>query len=332
MIWTRDTFGGILMNDIGVSLNGVLIMIFTAIALRHAMARKIEVHQRWALRTFMAVSGVWFLRVIYAFLDAVPGKNSTFASLLLPNHSRATDPLSVDCPTDLIPSSGVSMIATRRPHAFTPWLLGCLALSSPGCAACATQGATSRVTDNVYHAARATVSRARADSLDEPTAAEAAMAMTMRSLPGAHDCDFNGVPDSLDVSAGRTTDLNHNGQDDVCDDDPAVRRRAWSEDWRGVASASDTSALLVRHAFGHEVWIRYTIPRGGSGARLTARAPSGAIVKTLRRGHLGSGAYDLIWDETDERGKVVHDSTTYTITLEVGRKTYTRPVFWRRNP
>jgi hypothetical protein len=74
MIWTRDTFGGILMNDIGVSLNGVLIMIFAAFALRHAVARNIAVHQRWALRTFMAVSGVWFLRVIYAFLHAVPGE------------------------------------------------------------------------------------------------------------------------------------------------------------------------------------------------------------------------------------------------------------------
>ena len=98
MIWTRDTFGGILMNDIGVSLNGVLIMIFAAIALRNAMARKIAVHRRWALRTFMAVSGVWFLRVIYSLLDAVPGETPgvaddmtgptnvviNFASYLLP--------------------------------------------------------------------------------------------------------------------------------------------------------------------------------------------------------------------------------------------------------
>jgi hypothetical protein len=98
MIWTRDTFGGILMNDIGVSLNGVLIMVFAGIALRYAKARRIEVHQRWALRTFMAVSGVWFLRVIYSFLDAVPGKTPgvaedmtgptnvviNFASYLLP--------------------------------------------------------------------------------------------------------------------------------------------------------------------------------------------------------------------------------------------------------
>jgi hypothetical protein len=73
MIWTRETFGGILMNDIGVSLNAVLIMVFAAMTLRYAMARKIAVHQRWALRTFMVVSGVWYLRVMYAFLAAIPG-------------------------------------------------------------------------------------------------------------------------------------------------------------------------------------------------------------------------------------------------------------------
>lgn len=98
MIWTRDTFGGILMNDIGVSLNGVLIMVFAAMTIRYAMARKLAVHQLWALRTFVAVSGVWFLRVIYAFLDALPGKTPgvaddmtgptnvviNFASYLLP--------------------------------------------------------------------------------------------------------------------------------------------------------------------------------------------------------------------------------------------------------
>ena len=71
MIWTRDTFGGILINDVSVSLDGILIMVFAAMALRYAMARQFEVHRRWALRTFMVMSGVWFTRVIYAFLDIV---------------------------------------------------------------------------------------------------------------------------------------------------------------------------------------------------------------------------------------------------------------------
>lgn len=60
-------------HEISVSFDAVLIMVFAAVALRYAMARKIDVHRRWALRTFMVVSGVWFTRVIYAFLGIVPG-------------------------------------------------------------------------------------------------------------------------------------------------------------------------------------------------------------------------------------------------------------------
>ena len=62
------------------------------------MARNIAVHRRWALRTFIVVSGVWFTRVIYAFLrillDSTPGSTDDmtgpanivigFASYLLP--------------------------------------------------------------------------------------------------------------------------------------------------------------------------------------------------------------------------------------------------------
>jgi Predicted membrane protein (DUF2306) len=74
MIWTRNTFGGILINKISVSIDALLIILFAGIALRQAVARKIDVHRRWALRTFMVVSGVWFTRVIYAFLNAMPGE------------------------------------------------------------------------------------------------------------------------------------------------------------------------------------------------------------------------------------------------------------------
>ena len=70
MVWTRDTFGPDIL-EIAVSINGVLIILLPA-TLRHAMARRIEAHQRWALRTFMVMSGVWFTRLIYAFLDALP--------------------------------------------------------------------------------------------------------------------------------------------------------------------------------------------------------------------------------------------------------------------
>lgn len=70
MVWTRDTFGPDSL-ELSVSLNAVLIMVFAAMTIRHAMARRLDVHQRWAMRTFMVMSGVWFLRVMYACIGVV---------------------------------------------------------------------------------------------------------------------------------------------------------------------------------------------------------------------------------------------------------------------
>jgi uncharacterized membrane protein len=62
LIWTRPLFGP-LVNNIATSLDGVLIIVFAAIALRYAIARDIRTHRRWALRLFMVASSVWFLRI-----------------------------------------------------------------------------------------------------------------------------------------------------------------------------------------------------------------------------------------------------------------------------
>ena len=40
-----------------------LIIVCACFAVRYAIARDIRNHRRWALRLFMVVSGVWFLRV-----------------------------------------------------------------------------------------------------------------------------------------------------------------------------------------------------------------------------------------------------------------------------
>jgi hypothetical protein len=64
MTWTRDQIGT-MSSHIAISINAVLIMVFALMAWRTAMARRFDVHQRWAMRTFMVVSGVWFLRVLY---------------------------------------------------------------------------------------------------------------------------------------------------------------------------------------------------------------------------------------------------------------------------
>jgi hypothetical protein len=74
MVATRDTFGPDSL-EIAVSINALLIMLFGALTLRYGVARQIDVHQRWALRTFMVMSGVWFMRIMYACLAIVTGGN-----------------------------------------------------------------------------------------------------------------------------------------------------------------------------------------------------------------------------------------------------------------
>lgn len=51
------------ISAIAILGNAVLILIFCAQAWRHAVARRIDRHRLWAMRAFMVVSGVWFLRV-----------------------------------------------------------------------------------------------------------------------------------------------------------------------------------------------------------------------------------------------------------------------------
>ena len=70
LIWTRPLFGP-LINNIATSLDGVLIIVFAAIAVRYAIARDLSAHRRWALRLFMVASSVWFLRLgfkVWTFL------------------------------------------------------------------------------------------------------------------------------------------------------------------------------------------------------------------------------------------------------------------------
>ena len=54
---------GDLSQRIAVSINGILILYFAALTLRYALARKIDIHRRWALRLFLVVNGTWFFRI-----------------------------------------------------------------------------------------------------------------------------------------------------------------------------------------------------------------------------------------------------------------------------
>ncbi len=62
MVWTHGVPGGPLA-PFAISLDAVLIILFAAIAVRHAMRRQIDQHRRWAMRLFMVVSAVWFFRI-----------------------------------------------------------------------------------------------------------------------------------------------------------------------------------------------------------------------------------------------------------------------------
>lgn len=51
------------ISGAAILLDAVLILIFGGMALTRALQRRFEAHRVWAMRTFMVVSGVWFLRV-----------------------------------------------------------------------------------------------------------------------------------------------------------------------------------------------------------------------------------------------------------------------------
>ena len=51
------------VSSAAILVDGMLILIFGGLAWRQAVKRRFDQHRVWAMRTFMAVSGVWFLRV-----------------------------------------------------------------------------------------------------------------------------------------------------------------------------------------------------------------------------------------------------------------------------
>jgi uncharacterized membrane protein len=61
MTWVRGSVGD-LSQHLGQSLNGLLIMICAAMALRYAVARDFTTHRRWALRLYLVVSASLFIR------------------------------------------------------------------------------------------------------------------------------------------------------------------------------------------------------------------------------------------------------------------------------
>ena len=62
MVWWRGAVGDTAQH-VATTLNGVLVVLCAGMALLRIRARQVEAHRRWALRLFLAVSGVWFFRV-----------------------------------------------------------------------------------------------------------------------------------------------------------------------------------------------------------------------------------------------------------------------------
>jgi hypothetical protein len=81
LTWGRGTYLS-LISAVAVSVDGILILIFGALAWRTAVRRDFETHRRWAMRAFLAVNGVWFLRVglmAWAIATGGLGMNETLS-------------------------------------------------------------------------------------------------------------------------------------------------------------------------------------------------------------------------------------------------------------
>ncbi|HEY1034933.1 MAG TPA: DUF2306 domain-containing protein [Pseudoxanthomonas sp.] len=62
LVWVRGSQLGPASN-LSISLNGLLIVVFALLAWRSARAKDLASHRRHALRAYLLVNGVWFLRI-----------------------------------------------------------------------------------------------------------------------------------------------------------------------------------------------------------------------------------------------------------------------------
>lgn len=149
--------------------------------------------------------------------------------------------------------------------------------------------------------------------------------------PGMVDCNWNGIPDSLDIAEGTSDDDNHNGVIDECESDTTLcwNRQDCRDRWRDLASRADTSFFWTAHAPNGTVVIRFTVPRAGASVGLTAHGETTGkrftVIDTTRK---ATGAYELSWDKRDSQTHVAAPAGIYTLTLKVGTRSYLRRVHW----
>lgn len=74
LVWSRERVIGSFIQDVALTLDGVLVVVFAYLAYKYARQRDFAAHRRWALRLFMVVSAVWFLRLmIFGWFAATGG-------------------------------------------------------------------------------------------------------------------------------------------------------------------------------------------------------------------------------------------------------------------
>ena len=84
LIWVRGTAGDTKAH-IMTTINGILIIITAIMTMKKAISRNIDQHQKWAIRLFISMSGVYFFRVFLNFwLILSHGKGIDFESFTGP--------------------------------------------------------------------------------------------------------------------------------------------------------------------------------------------------------------------------------------------------------
>jgi len=67
MLWTKGSPGSALQL-IGLTVDGLLILLCSGLTIYYALRRNLIRHGRWAFRLFLVVSGVWFFRIMLMFI------------------------------------------------------------------------------------------------------------------------------------------------------------------------------------------------------------------------------------------------------------------------
>jgi hypothetical protein len=73
LVWSRSEHLGGLYARIAVSSNGLLIIVFAIMTWITAIQGKFDIHRKWAIRTYIVVCGVWFIRIGYGTWFLITG-------------------------------------------------------------------------------------------------------------------------------------------------------------------------------------------------------------------------------------------------------------------